>query len=151
MSGVVDEGMLDDDEDGENEEEEEEEEGPGHLISLSQQLRDGGFIPNAEFIHRARREREERRQMGDGGGTSVAPSMMSLSTNKKVPTAKGKSRLIREDDNDRSDDSEGEDGGRRRMDAGQHDTAAVKQYQVCLSIRTPPVSGHLHFQDSPEN
>ena len=104
-------------------ESEEEEEGPGHLISLSQQLR-GGFIPNADFIHRARREREERRQMGD------APAVIPLSTNQKVQVAKGKSRLVREDDDDKSDESEEEERGRRRMDAGNHDTAAVKQLQV---------------------
>ena len=113
------------------EEEEEEEEGTGPLVSLSQQLREGCFIPNAEFIHRARREREERRQMGDGGGGGGAPGFMALSTSKKkVPTATGKSRLVREDDNDKSDESGGEDGGRRRMDGGTHDMAAVKQFQV---------------------
>lgn len=112
----------------EEDESEVEEEGGagGHLASLSEQLK-VGIIPNADLIHRARREREERRQMG-GGAT---PSVMSLSvTNKKIQIAKGKSRLIREDDNDRSDDSGGEEGGRRRMDAGHHDTAAVKQFQV---------------------
>ena len=115
---------------GSGEESEGEERG-GHFVSLSQQLR-GGFIPNADFIHRARREREERRQMG--GGES-APSVMPLSTNrKKIQVAKGKSRLVREDDNDKSDDSGGEEGGRRLMDAGQHDTAAVKQFQVCAKI-----------------
>ena len=105
------------------ESEEEEEEGPGHLISLSQQLR-GGFIPNADFVHRARREREERRQMGD------APVVIPLSNSQKVQVAKGKSRLVREDDDDRSDESGEEERGRRRMDAGNHDTAAVKQLQV---------------------
>lgn len=110
---------------GSGEESEGEEDGEGYLVSLSEQLK-VGLIPNAEFIHRARREREERRQMGGG----PAPSMMPLSTKKKVQVAKGKSRLVREDDNDKSDESGGEEGGRRRMDAGHHDTAAVKQFQV---------------------
>ncbi|CAI8017357.1 PAX3- and PAX7-binding protein 1 [Geodia barretti] len=118
-----------------DESEEEEEEGTGPLVSLSQQLKEGCFIPNAEFIHRARREREERRQMGDGGGGGGAPGFMALSTSKKkVPVAKGKSRLVREDDNDKSDESGGEDGGRRRMDAGSHDMAAVKQFQVLQGL-----------------
>ena len=111
---------------GSGEESEEEEGGREHFVSLSQQLK-GGFIPNADFIHRARREREERRQTGGGDN---APSVIPLSTNRKVQMAKGKSRLVREDDNDRSDDSGGEEGGRRLMDAGQHDTTAVKQFQV---------------------
>ena len=116
-----------------DESDEEEEMGIGSQVSLSEQLKEGGFIPNAEFIHRARREREERRQMGDGGG---APGFMALSatSKKKVPAATGKSRLVREDDNDKSDDSGGEEGGRRRMDAGQHDMAAVKQFQVRLCL-----------------
>ena len=61
---------------------------------------------------------------------------MPLSTKKTVPVAVGKSRLVREDDNDRSDDSGGEEGGRRRMDAGNHDTVAVKQFQVshCVCV-----------------
>ena len=110
--------------------EDEEEGGGDQPLSISQQLK-GGIIPNAEFIHRVRREREERRQMG--GGNASAPSVMPLSTSKKVPMAKGKSRLVREDDNDRSDDSDGEQGGRRRMDAGNQDDAAIKQFQVYIS------------------
>ena len=123
---------------GESSEEEEAEAGMAFTsqlqqeqVSLSEQLKEEGFIPNAEFIHRARREREEKRQMGDTGGGG-APNFLSLSGKKKTPVAEGKSRLVREDDNDRSDeeDSTGEDGGRRRMDAGQHNMAAVKQLQV---------------------
>ena len=113
---------------GESDGSEVDDEGAGPQVSLSEKLREEGFIPSAEFIHRARREREEKRQQGDGGGG--APSFLPLSSKKKVTVAAGKSRLVREDDNDKSDDSGGEEGGRRRMDAGLHDMAAVKQLQV---------------------
>ena len=112
---------------GEMEREEEKEQYFAPRVSLSQQL-SKGFIPDAEFIHRARKQREEKRQMG-GDNT---PSFVPLSK-KKVPMAKGKSRLVREDENDQSD-SGGEEGTRRQMDVGCHDTAAAKQLKVVMQL-----------------
>ena len=111
---------------GADEEEEEEVPAVSHL-SLSQKLSEG-FIPNAQFIHAARKQREEKRQMGSTNTAGFIPL-----TKKKVPTAKGKSRLVREDDNDQSD-SGGEDGGRRRMDVGGRDDVAAKQFRVLQGL-----------------
>ena len=113
-------------EEGDSESGTDEEDGAPQ-VSLSQRLSEG-FIPNAQFIHAVRKQREEKRQMGP----AHTPGFMPLSK-KKVPVAKGKSRLIREDDNDHSDSGE-EEGGRRKMDVGDHDNLAAKQFQVLQGL-----------------
>ena len=67
-----------------------------------------GFIPGAATIHAIRKKREMARKIGGKGGDYV-----SLEENKKVETAKGKSRLVREDDNDRSDSGQEDNGAMR--------------------------------------
>lgn len=77
--------------------EDSEEEGP--TFSLAHRLSEG-FIPDAATIHAARKKREMARKFG-------GPSADYLSLNSREKTepkaAKGKSRLVREDENDKSD------------------------------------------------
>ncbi len=77
----------------------EESEGEGPAFSLSHRLSEG-FIPDAATIHAVRKKREMARKHG-----SRDTDFLSLNTNgkKEVKVAKGKSRLVREDDNDKSD------------------------------------------------
>ena len=72
-----------------------EDEGP--TVSLSHRLSEG-FIPDAATIHAARKKREMARKLG-----SQPAEFLSLNSNGAERTVKGKSRLIREDDNDKSD------------------------------------------------
>ena len=62
---------------------------------LGQRLSEG-FIPDAATIHAVRKRRERARQLGVQG-TEYIP----LEESRKVETAVGKSRLIREDEHDR--------------------------------------------------
>lgn len=62
---------------------------------LGQRLSEG-FIPDAATIHAVRKKRERARQLRVQG-TEYIP----LEESRKVKTAAGKSRLIREDEHDR--------------------------------------------------
>ena len=77
------------------------------LSSLPHRM-SAGYIPDSTMIHAARQKREMARKMGPN------PDFLSLSNDSKSTkdSAKGKSRLVREDDDDKSDDSETEIGGR---------------------------------------
>ena len=59
----------------------------------------GGQIPDAAMIHMARKRRQLAREQGD--------DFLPLEDTDKVE--KNKSRLVREDDNDRSDEDEDDD------------------------------------------
>ena len=69
-----------------------------------------GVIPDSTLIHAARKQRELARKLGP---QSTGTDFISLESNTKKDTgrAKGKSRLVREDEYDKSDESEGEGRG----------------------------------------
>ncbi|XP_071134694.1 PAX3- and PAX7-binding protein 1-like [Mytilus edulis] len=56
-----------------------------------------GQIPDANMIHSIRKQRQQRRDLGD---------FIPVEDTVKVEKASSKSRLVREDDNDKSDDDE---------------------------------------------
>lgn len=81
------------------------------LSSISQRI-SAGLIPDSSLIHAARKQREMARKMGTGAtGGSDFISLDSNSTKKDSGRAKGKSRLVREDEYDKSDESEEEGRG----------------------------------------
>ena len=87
------------------------------MFSLAHRLKDG-YIPDAHMIHAARKKREIARQLGTAGDSDQNVMLLnSARSNKRSDTAKGKSRLIREDENDKSDEGsgEGEDEGPAMM------------------------------------
>ena len=87
------------------------------LFSLAHRLKDG-YIPDAHMIHAARKKREIARQLGTAGDSDQNVMLLnSARSNKRSDTAKGKSWLIREDENDKSDEGsgEGEDEGPAMM------------------------------------
>lgn len=78
------------------------------LSSLSHRM-SAGYIPDSTLIHAARQKREMARKMGGQN-----PDILSLGNDSRSTKdgATGKSRLIREDEDDKSDDSETEIGGK---------------------------------------
>uniref|UniRef100_A0A1B6C9W1 GCF C-terminal domain-containing protein n=1 Tax=Clastoptera arizonana TaxID=38151 RepID=A0A1B6C9W1_9HEMI len=84
----------------------EEEDDSGHKFShpdLVKQMLKKGQIPDAAMIHAARKRRQQAREMG-GDYIPIEDSSTKYETSK--PSSNSKSRLIREDDNDGSDDEE---------------------------------------------
>ncbi len=75
----------------------EDSEGEGPTFSLAHRLSEG-FIPDAATIHAARKKREMARKSGRQG-----TDFLSLDSRGEEKPAKGKSRLVREDENDKSD------------------------------------------------
>ena len=68
-----------------------------------------GLIPDSATIHAVKKHRELMRQVGQNyvqTEPKTAPSQgyLPLDTTRKVNTSESRSRLVREDDNDRSDD-----------------------------------------------
>ncbi len=104
------------------------------LFSLTHRLKDG-YIPDAHMIHAARKKREIARQLGTAGDSDQNVMLLnSARSKKKSDTAKGKSRLIREDENDKSDEGsgEGEDEGPAMMFGKK--TEVSRQMQVISAM-----------------
>ena len=104
------------------------------LFSLAHRLKDG-YIPDAHMIHAARKKREIARQLGTTGDSDqIVMLLNSASSGKKSGAAKGKSRLIREDENDKSDEGsgEGEDEGPAMMFGKK--TEVSRQMQVLSAM-----------------
>ena len=97
-----------------------EEEQDEPQFSLAHRLSEG-YIPDANMIYAARKKREIARQLGGTGeSSSVMLFNSAKSSSSSSKTAKGKSRLIREDENDKSDEgSGGEDDEGPAMMFGQ--------------------------------
>ena len=113
-----------------NDEDEQEE----PLFSLAHRLKDG-HIPDAHMIHAARKKREIARQLGTAGDSDQNVMLLnSARSSKRSDTAKGKSRLIREDENDKSDEGsgEGEDEGPAMMFGKK--TEVSRQMQVISAM-----------------
>ena len=104
------------------------------LFSLAHRLKDG-YIPDAHMIYEARKKREIARQLGTTGDSDQNVMLLnSARSGKKSSTAKGKSRLIREDENDKSDEGsgEGEDEGPAMMFGKK--TEVSRQMQVLSAM-----------------
>jgi GC-rich sequence DNA-binding factor len=104
------------------------------FFSLTHRLKDG-YIPDAHMIHAARKKREIARQLGTAGDSDQNVMLLnSARSNKRSDTAKGKSRLIREDENDKSDEGsgEGEDEGPAMMFGKK--TEVSRQMQVISAM-----------------
>ena len=96
-------------------------------VPLTQRLSEG-FIPDAATIHAFRKKREVARRLGSSG-----TEYMSLDGGQQTPeVASGKSRLVREDENDKSD-SEEEEGGKGARTFGKTDGPS-KQMQVISAL-----------------
>ncbi len=81
------------------------------LSSISHRI-SVGVIPDNALIHAARKQRELARKTG-GQPAAAGNDFMSLDSNEKeTGRAKGKSRLVREDEYDKSDESDGEERGK---------------------------------------
>ena len=109
--------------------EDSDEDGSGEvpLFSLSHRL-SAGVIPDAAMVHAARKKREIMRKLG--GGT--AQDYMAIDRNTQTDTVKGKSRLIREDEYDKSDDSDNQEEGPART-FGQR-TDPTRQMKVLEAL-----------------
>ena len=105
------------------------------LFSLAHRLKDG-YIPDAHMIHAARKKREIARQLGTTGDSDQNVMLLNSarSGKKSGGDAKGKSRLIREDENDKSDEGsgEGEDEGPAMMFGKK--TEVSRQMQVLSAM-----------------
>ena len=82
----------------------------GQSSALLQRL-GPGLIPDSATIHAVKKHRELMRQVGQNyvqadPTTSPPRGYMPLDTTRKVDTSESRSRLVREDDNDRSDDED---------------------------------------------
>ncbi len=82
------------------------------LSSISHRI-STGVIPDSSLIHAARKQRELARKMGTQS-SAVGGDVMSLESTSREggERAKGKSRLVREDEYDKSDESDGEERGK---------------------------------------
>lgn len=109
-------------------EDSEEEDSKEPLFSLSHRL-SAGVIPDAAMVHAARKKREVMRKLG-GQPQDYMPIDSSSSSRDDV--AKGKSRLIREDEYDKSDDSDNEEEGPARTFGQRNDSS--RQMQVLEAL-----------------
>lgn len=99
-------------------------------VHFTQRLSEG-FIPDAATIHAFRKKREVARRLG-----SSAPDYVSLEqAGQQAPeVASGKSRLVREDENDKSDSDEDEgEGGKGSRTFGKADGPS-KQMRVISAL-----------------
>lgn len=101
------------------------------LSSISHRI-SAGVIPDSSLIHAARKQRELARKMGTHSSATGGDVISLESTSREGSgggRAKGKSRLVREDEYDKSDESEGEERGKfgRRAEVS-------KQMQVLAAM-----------------
>lgn len=97
-------------------------------IHLTQRLSEG-FIPDAATIHAFRKKREVARKLGGSGA-----DFMTLEGGQPAPdVAAGKSRLVREDENDKSDSDEEDEGGKGARTFGKADGPS-KQMRVISAL-----------------
>ena len=106
-------------------------------FSLTHRL-SAGYIPDANMIYAARKRREIARQLGTGGESSGQNVMLlnSAKSNKsgEDKAAKGKSRLIREDENDKSDEGSGDGGDEGPAMMFGQKTEVSRQMQVLSAM-----------------
>ncbi|KAG7187897.1 hypothetical protein KM043_013866 [Ampulex compressa] len=114
-----------------SEEEEEEEESKGHKFCRSTDkadtmkiLLESGCIPDAAMIHAARKRRQKARELG-----------MDYIPIEEQSDDKGKSRLVREEDHDRSDDDDSQD--RIDMTINIEARDKEKRREAFLASQTP--------------
>ncbi len=81
------------------------------LSSISHRI-SVGVIPDNALIHAARKQRELARKTGNQPAAAGSDFMSLDSNGKETGQAKGKSRLVREDEYDKSDESDGEERGK---------------------------------------
>ncbi len=97
------------------------------LSSISHRI-SAGVIPDSSLIHAARKQRELARKMGTQS-SAIGGDVISLESKERSGRAKGKSRLVREDEYDKSDESEGEERGKFG-----HRTEVSRQMQVLTAM-----------------
>ena len=106
-------------------------------FSLTHRLKEG-YIPDANMIYAARKRREIARQLGTSGDSSSQNVMLLNSARSKKTgsstVAKGKSRLIREDDNDKSDEGSGDGGDEGPAMMFGQKTEVSRQMQVLSAM-----------------
>ena len=106
-------------------------------FSLTHRLKEG-YIPDANMIYAARKKREIARQLGTSGESTNQNVMLLNSARSKKSgdssVAKGKSRLIREDDNDKSDEGSGEGGDEGPAMMFGQKTEVSRQMQVLSAM-----------------